>query len=260
MLGGMDHRSSTRSPQGHIRTRPRDRWLIAGLLLLCVVPSLAGVFRLFMLAGVVQHEADSARLLAVPLPLSLHIVSSCSFLAVGAFQLAPTFRAAHPRFHRTAGVMLVPVGLCAALTGLWLTLGLPPGPHDGPVLFWIRMAVGATMTAAVLCSVVALRRRQFSAHGAWMLRAYALGMGAGTQVLTYSAMWLSGAEETTGSRALAMGAGWAINVLVAEWVIRRRDSTRRGARSRPQRSARRVDDAPSESAESASDQSHASIV
>jgi hypothetical protein len=54
-----------------------------------------------------------------------------------------------------------------------------------------------------------------------MMRGYALGLGAGTQVLTQGvgAVILGPPNEL--SNALLMGAGWAINLAVAEWAIRR---------------------------------------
>jgi hypothetical protein len=55
-----------------------------------------------------------------------------------------------------------------------------------------------------------------------MIRGYAIGMGAGTQVLT-NVLWLV-PFGTPGEfpRALLMGAGWVINLALAEWIIRRR--------------------------------------
>ena len=59
------------------------------------------------------------------------------------------------------------------------------------------------------------------AHGAWMIRAYALGMGAGTQVLTHLPWFLLAGYPGEWTRAILMGAGWVINVAVAEWIIRK---------------------------------------
>jgi predicted membrane protein DUF2306 len=69
--------------------------------------------------------------------------------------------------------------------------------------------------------VDAIRRRAFASHGAWMTRAYAIGMGAGTQVLTHLP-WFLCVDGKPGElpRAVMMGAGWVINVAVAEWIIR----------------------------------------
>ena len=54
-----------------------------------------------------------------------------------------------------------------------------------------------------------------------MMRGYAIGLGAGTQALTLvvGAVILGPPSELSG--ALLMGAGWVINLAVAEWAIRR---------------------------------------
>ena len=56
-----------------------------------------------------------------------------------------------------------------------------------------------------------------------MIRGYAIALGAGTQVLTHLP-WLIFVGDTPDefSKALMMGAGWIINIAVAEWIIRKR--------------------------------------
>jgi hypothetical protein len=58
-----------------------------------------------------------------------------------------------------------------------------------------------------------------------MTRAYALALGAGTQVFTQGiGNTVYGTSELTTD--LSLGAGWAINLAVAEYVIRRRRNPR----------------------------------
>ena len=40
------------------------------------------------------------------------------------------------------------------------------------------------MAACLVLGVAAIRRRDIAAHRAWMIRAYAIGLAAGTQVFT----------------------------------------------------------------------------
>jgi hypothetical protein len=54
-----------------------------------------------------------------------------------------------------------------------------------------------------------------------MMRSYALGLGAGTQVFTHLPWFLFPSIRGELARTLFMGAGWAINVGVAEWLISR---------------------------------------
>jgi hypothetical protein len=198
-----------------------SRWLVPGLLLASAVPVLAGAYRLAMVARLFPPSSDASRLLVASPTLAAHIVATSLFLIAGAFQLAPHVRERSPRVHRATGLVTAPAGLIAALSGLWLTATVAPGPYDGPSLYWIRVLVGAVMGLEILVGVAALGQRSFALHGAWMIRAYALGLGAGTQVLTHSALALVGASMTTDRRTVAMAAGWLVNALAAEWIVRR---------------------------------------
>ncbi len=82
------------------------------------------------------------------------------------------------------------------------------------------------MAISIVLAVNAIRRRDFVAHGAWMMRGYAIGMGAGTQVLTHLPWFVFVGTPGEASRALLIGAGWVINLIVAEWIIRTGNSLR----------------------------------
>jgi hypothetical protein len=63
-----------------------------------------------------------------------------------------------------------------------------------------------------------------------MMRAYALGLGVGTQAFTEGIVEaLLGTTDL--SKAISLGSGWVINAVVAEWLIRR-PSARRAGRAR----------------------------
>jgi uncharacterized membrane protein len=210
----------------------RSDWLIpTGLIVLTLVPAIAGTIRLIQLAGGADITAENARFFASPLPVVLHIATVIVYCVMGAFQFAPAFRRRHRAWHRAAGRLLAPVGLLAALTGLWMAHFYPWPPGDGRGVYIERLLVGSAMAMSIVLALVAVRRRDFTSHGAWMIRAYAIGLGAGTQVLTHLP-WFILVDGKPGElpRAVMMGAGWAINIVVAEWIIRRgraRLSTRR---------------------------------
>ena len=93
----------------------------------------------------------------------------------------------------------------------------------------VRLIIGSAMLASIVLAVYAIRRRDFASHGAWMTRAYAIALGAGTQVFTILPWVLVfgsiGAADELPRTAL-MTAGWVINLAVAEYVIRRRPGHR----------------------------------
>jgi uncharacterized membrane protein len=202
------------------------KWLVAALFLLSAIPLAAGAFRVTQLAGGAEITPANARFFASPLPIVLHIFSVSVYVILGAFQFVPSLRRRRHGWHRIAGRILIPCGLAAALSGLWMTLFYPWPAGDGAILYGLRLLFGSAMLLAILLGVAAIRRRDVAQHGDWMLRGYAIGMGAGTQVLTGLLGALLFGIPGEFPRALLMGAAWVINLAVAEWIIRRRPAAR----------------------------------
>jgi uncharacterized membrane protein len=195
-----------------------DWGIPAGLFALSAVPIAAGTVRLMQLASGAA-TAENARFFDSPLLAVLHITAITLFSLLGALQFAPRVRSAYPAWHRWAGRIAVPAGLTAALSGLWLAHFYLLPPTDGAALYVTRLVVGVWMTFALCQGWLAIRRRDILSHRSWMLRGYAIGMGAGTQVLTNLPFILIVGEPNTATRAVLMGAGWMINAAVAEAVI-----------------------------------------
>ena len=202
-------------------SRRPERLIPALLILLSLVPVVGGTARLAELAFGAQVTVANARFFAMPLPVVLHIVSVIPFSILGAFQFAPALRRHHLVWHRAAGRVLVVLAIVTAFTGLWMAHFYPWPEGDGQILYLLRMVFGSAMAIVVALAIDAIRRRDFAAHGAWMIRAYAIAMGAGTQVLTHIPYFLLVGRPGELSRTVLMGAGWVINIVVAEWIIRR---------------------------------------
>ncbi len=187
---------------------------------LSAIPLTAGTLRLIQLAGGPAVIPADHRFTGFPLPLVVHIVGAAVFALVGILQLVPRFRRRHRAWHRRAGRVVAVAGLLVAISALWMTLFYEPQPGTGGLLFVLRLIFGSSMIACLVLGITAVRRHRIPAHRAWMLRAYALGLGAGTQVLTEGiGEAVFGTGELRGD--LAKGAAWVINLAVAEWVIRR---------------------------------------
>src|SRR4051794_2325499 len=207
-------------------TNRATQWLPPiGLVVLSLVPVLAGAVRLNELMGSPEITANNARFVASPIPVTLHIVSVTVFSLLGALQFVPSLRQGRPNWHRVAGRILIPAGVLVALTGLWMTVFYPRPAGDGESLVVVRLIVGSAMLASIGLAVFAIRRRDYASHGAWMTRGYAIALGAGTQVFTLLPWTLvfgpiGAADELP--RTVLMTAGWVINLGVAEYVIRRR--------------------------------------
>lgn len=208
-------------------TSRRADWLVPTLLvLLSLVPAIAGTARLAQL-GSGAESAANARFFAQPIPVVLHILTAVPYSILGAFQFSPGFRRRHRPWHRAAGRVLGVFGLVVAMTGLWMAHFYPWPEGDGYGVYVERLAFGTGMLVSLLLGIDAVRRRKFVEHGAWMTRAYAIGMGAGTQVLTHLP-WFVLVDDKPGetARTVMMGAAWVINLAVAEWIIRKREPRR----------------------------------
>ncbi|RXZ45212.1 DUF2306 domain-containing protein, partial [Agromyces binzhouensis] len=199
----------------------RPEWLApAGLIALSLVPVAAGAFRITTLATGAPATAENARFVDSPVPVIVHIVGSVVFLVLGALQFAPSLR--RRRWHRIAGRIVAPAGLLSAGSALWMTLTYDMPAINGPGLFVMRLVFGSAMAAAIVVAFAAIRRGDVTAHSAWMTRAYAIGLGAGTQVFTFLPWTLLLGAPDQVMHSVLMGAGWVINLVVAEVVIRRR--------------------------------------
>lgn len=211
----------------------RAWWIVpAGLVLLSLVPAIAGTARLTELAGDPEITAANERFVRMPLPVVLHLIGVIPFSIIGAFQFSTEFRRRHRNWHRAAGRVLVVMGLMAALSGLWMTLVYPWANNDGEAVYVMRLLVGSWMTASILLAIDAIRRRSFNVHGEWMIRGYAIGLGAGTQVFTHMPYFILVGQPEELGRAIMMGAGWVINAVIAEWIIRSARTRREQATAR----------------------------
>jgi len=212
------------------RPTTRRAWLVpTGLILLSVIPIIAGAFRLTELTGGAIPTPQNTRFLEAPIPIVTHIVSATIFSLLGAFQFVPALRRRRWRlgsWHRIAARVLIAAGLLSALSGLWMAVvyDLPAG--DGDALLVLRLVFGTAMVASIALGVRAIMRRDFVVHSEWMTRAYAIGVAAGTQplLLLPSSLFFPLTDELP--RAILMGSAWVINLAVAEYVIRRRVAVR----------------------------------
>lgn len=194
----------------------REMIIVLVLLLLNVVPIAAGVSRVW---GMQTLTPENARFIAAPVATGLHIVGSTVFGLAGIGQFIDRLRRGNPSWHRRAGWVLAVSGLISALSGLWMTGVFPHTEGDSALLDAFRFMFGIAMTLCLSMGMFWARKRSFLRHQAWMVRGYAIGMGAGTQVVLFIPWVMLVAPPDAFVRALILGAGWAFNLLIAEWWV-----------------------------------------
>lgn len=214
----------------------RDWWIPASLIALTMVPALAGAARLVDLSS--GRTEENARFFDLPVPIIVHILGATTFCVLGAFQFMPSLRRRRPRWHRMAGRVLVPAGVAGALSGMWMAAFSDLPIYDNTALVWLRLFFGALMAGGLVLGVRAVRRGDIRTHQRWMARSYAVAQGAGTQALILGPMVLLSSQQGAGQpdgalKATGMGAAWVINLVVAEWLVRRSQTA--SVRTQPSR-------------------------
>jgi Predicted membrane protein (DUF2306) len=193
------------------------------LLALSAIPCAAGIGRMAALSSSSSFNGDSERFLASPAPVVLHILGACLFCLLGAFQFSAGLRQRHPQWHKVSGWGVATSGAVAAITGVWMAIVYPiPAALQGNLLWGVRVLAGTSMLASIVLAVVAAVQRDLVRHRAWMIRGYALGQGAGTQVVVLLPWMLLMGTPSALQRDVLMSLAWLVNLLIAEMLIQGR--------------------------------------
>lgn len=207
------------------RQRPDRAWLaITGLVLLSALPVIGGIIRLNEVPAAAATRAFASSVAAVA-----HIMGMTVFCLLGACQFSPALRGRN-RWHRTAGRVLIPFGFVTALGAVWLAVFFG-GPPDQLPLAMIRLAFATAMFVLLALGTAAVFRRDFVAHGDWMTRAYAIGVGNGTQSLVVILWTVPFGDVDAWGETWLVTTGTLITALFAEILIHRRAVRRARAAS-----------------------------
>jgi len=159
--------------------------------------------------------------------LVTHVFAATVALVLGPIQFMPRVRARR-RLHRALGRTYLLAGVLPAALA-----AIPVAVWSGDPLTQVGLIAASTLW--LITGALALRsarRRDFTAHRAWMTRNYALTFLAVTArvlvpLLLLAQIPFTGADPASiGARAPAMipvgqTLGWIVNLLIAEVLIRR---------------------------------------
>jgi uncharacterized membrane protein len=167
--------------------------------------------------------ADSLRLMVAPAALFLHALAGFTFGLMGPLQFTRALRGRFDRLHRAAGRAFVVAGAGLGLSALVLLARVES--VSTALLDTARGLAGAALLVALALGMHAIRSRDLVRHRAWMIRAYAIGMGSGTVALVFFPIYLVTGEPPIGLSAdLVVTGWWVFNVLIAELIIRQGES------------------------------------
>jgi uncharacterized membrane protein len=151
-----------------------------------------------------------------------HVLTSMAALVAGFTQFSTRLRKRWPRVHRSVGKLYVGVVLFASgPTGLVMGV-LSEGGWVAKTAFILLAGLWLLFTAKAFQSAT---RKRFAEHRDWMIRSYALTLSAVTlRAWKWVIVALFAPAPMDGYRIVAW-LGWLGNLVVAEWIIRRRFST-----------------------------------
>lgn len=197
------------------------RWVIPGLVVLGTIPVALGIAHLATVIAGVDVSAKALYFLRMPVPIAMHVIGAAVYVVLGPLQFASGLRRRAPHWHRWSGRLLVVAGLFVAVSALWMTLTMPHRAGGGDLLYAARLLFGVAMIVSIGVGFAAILRGNVPAHRRWMTRAYAIGLGAATQVPVLMIAEIIGGPPTELLRAGLMGSAWIINLIIAEWRLRR---------------------------------------
>jgi len=163
---------------------------------------------------------DSLRLSAAPVWHFMHVLGGATFGILGPIQFGRVLLRKYGRLHRVMGRVFVAAGAMISLSSLSLLWHFPDtysvAMNSGRLLFGIALGV------ALAIAMQAIRKRDLTRHRNWMIRAYAIGMGATAVTMVFFPIYAITGEAPTGLLADSIFLGsWAACVVFAEGLVRR---------------------------------------
>lgn len=191
----------------------RTAWVVMALLGLIVVAFAVQT----ILLPAARSEVAVAMFARFPVRAVLHMVAGMVMLVAGALNLDPGLRLRHRVLHRWLGRAYV----AAVLVGGTAALLAAPYSYGGMVTHLGFGALGVLSVGTTLLGLAAILRGDVRAHQGWMIRSYALTLGAVMLRIYIPVSMVAGARWEEAYQVISW-ACWVPNLLVAElWFVPR---------------------------------------
>ena len=163
---------------------------------------------------------DSPRLTATPVWHFMHVLGGATFGILGPLQFSRALMHRYGLLHRVMGHVFVAAGAMISLSSLGLLWHFPDtysvAMNSGRLLFGIALGV------ALAIAMQAIYSRDFARHRNWMIRAYAIGIGATAVTMVFFPIYLITGEPPKGLASdIAFLGAWMACIVLAEGLVRR---------------------------------------
>jgi uncharacterized membrane protein len=201
-----------------LRLMSRPAPLALALVVSTAIPVLVALVRVVQIPSGTYPE-DSARLAVAPVAWFAHVLAATAFGLTGPLQFIRALRHRFGALHCLTGRIFVVSGAMLGLSGLVLLVQV--ASVRLPLAELARGVLGLALLIALALAMAAIRNGDVPCHRAWMIRAYAIGMGTGAVALTFIPISMITGQEPTGlvSDTLFIGS-WLLTIAFAEVVIR----------------------------------------
>ena len=148
--------------------------------------------------------------------LYVHIITASMALVLGLIQLLRKPKSMRSSLHRWLGKIYVSCILISGIVNIYLSI-FASGGWIAQTGFFMLDGIWITTT---LIAVNRIRSKQVLAHQQWMLRSYALTFAGVTLRIWLPLLMIP--YEFESAYAITAWLAWVPNLLVIEWVIRRK--------------------------------------
>lgn len=200
-------------------------WFAHPVFVPVILVLLSGMTILFAAVQVFQIPLgtlppESERIATAPYGHFAHVVGGTLFGLLGPVQFGRVLARKYGRLHRILGRVFVLSGAALALSSVSLFWSFPTATTS--LLSGARLAFGIALGIALIISVTAIRARNITRHRDWMIRAYAIGIGATLVSNLFLPIFLITGIPPSGllSDVLFIGS-WLACIVFAEFVVRR---------------------------------------
>lgn len=200
------------------RTFARPMALVFFLLFATFIPIVSAALRMYQIPTGTLPD-DAIKFTQVPFSIFMHALGGFLFGIIGPLQFAGALKRRFGKLHRWSGRVFVVAGLGLGLSSLHLLATFPD--TSTWVLVTARAVAAMAMITAIGIALFEITKGRVTQHRAWMIRAYAIGMGVATISFIQLPIFLIRGRALEGYAADFMFvASWLINIAIAEWVIR----------------------------------------
>ena len=191
-------------------------WFIVATLILVLV-AFAIKRAIDTYTGMAHENLFELRYLEHPVVTALHMLSGILFITLAPLQFIKKMRAKKLSLHRQLGRFLVLCALISGVYGLVVTAVLPAfGGLASETAGWF---FGPLFLFAMVRAFWCARNKKITLHREWMIRAFALGLGVGTQRVILIILLTSTGYSFEQSFGPALWIGFGLNLLIAEsWI------------------------------------------